>query len=122
MTALLTVPAEIIDCHARSWSMDCGYGAYVDLMKRYPLVTDAFLQLKPGYQKACLTPSLLRIAEDGCPSNPAPLLLQPVFIQALQMQVTMCYFLQSCHLCGVKWAPGWSWLLRAFKLLEFRIL
>lgn len=31
--------------------MECGYGAYVDLMKRYPLVTDAFLQLKPGYQK-----------------------------------------------------------------------
>ena len=43
-----------LECHGRSWSMNCGYGAYVDLMKRYPLVTDAFLQLKPGYRKACL--------------------------------------------------------------------
>lgn len=34
--------------------MDCGYGAYVDLMKRYPLVTQAFLQLKPGYQKVLM--------------------------------------------------------------------
>ena len=33
--------------------MECGQDAYVDLMKRYPLVTDAFLQLKPGYQKVC---------------------------------------------------------------------
>ena len=36
--------------------MDCGYGAYVDLMKRYPHVTDAFLQLKPGYQKVRSNP------------------------------------------------------------------
>ena len=34
--------------------MECGQDAYVDLMKRYPLVTDAFLQLKPGYQKVRL--------------------------------------------------------------------
>ena len=33
--------------------MECGQDAYVDLMKRYPLVTDAFLQLKSGYQKVC---------------------------------------------------------------------
>ena len=52
--------------------MDCGYGAYVDLMKRYPLVTDAFLQLKPGYQKAWLTPSLLCIAHVACHNSPAP--------------------------------------------------
>ena len=31
--------------------MECGQDAYVDLMKRYPMVTDAFLRLKPGYQK-----------------------------------------------------------------------
>ena len=31
--------------------MSCGYGPYVDLMKRYPLVTDAFLRLKEPYQK-----------------------------------------------------------------------
>ena len=54
--------------------MDCGYGAYVDLMKRYPLVTDAFLQLKPGYQKACLRPSLLCIAGFACPYRFFPLL------------------------------------------------
>ena len=47
--------------------MDCGYGAYVDLMKRYPLVTDAFLQLKPGYQKACLRPLLLCIVCHSIP-------------------------------------------------------
>ena len=31
--------------------MECGQDAYVDLMKRYFMVTDAFLRLKPGYQK-----------------------------------------------------------------------
>ncbi|KAK9915479.1 hypothetical protein WJX75_009807 [Coccomyxa subellipsoidea] len=34
----------------RSWKMSCGYGPYVDLMQQYPLVTDAFLRLKPMYQ------------------------------------------------------------------------
>ena len=47
--------------------MDCGYGAYVDLMRRYPLVTDAFLQLKPGYQKACLNPSIILHYRDCMP-------------------------------------------------------
>jgi hypothetical protein len=31
--------------------MSCGYGPYVDLMQQYPLVTDAFLCLKPMYQQ-----------------------------------------------------------------------
>lgn len=31
--------------------MSCGAGAYVDLMQRYPLVTDAFLRLDKSYQK-----------------------------------------------------------------------
>ncbi|CAL8468888.1 g8429 [Coccomyxa elongata] len=35
----------------RSWKMSCGYGPYVDLMQQYPLVTDAFLRIKPMYQK-----------------------------------------------------------------------
>lgn len=35
--------------------MECGQDAYVDLMKRYPMVTDAFLRLKPGYQKVLYT-------------------------------------------------------------------
>lgn len=39
----------------RKWSMECGQDAYVDLMKRYPMVTDAFLRLKTGYQKVRLT-------------------------------------------------------------------
>ncbi len=36
--------------------MECGQDAYVDLMKRYPMVTDAFLRLKPGYQKVITPP------------------------------------------------------------------
>jgi hypothetical protein len=35
----------------RAWKMSCGAGAYVDLMQRYPLVTDAFLRLDKSYQK-----------------------------------------------------------------------
>ena len=37
--------------------MSCGYGPYVDLMRRYSLVTDAFLRLDKPYQKvlhACI--------------------------------------------------------------------
>ena len=49
--------------------MDCGYGAYVDLMKRYPLVTQAFLQLKPGYQKVLLNicSRIHSICAQACP-------------------------------------------------------
>ncbi len=43
----------------RSWKMSCGYGPYVDLMQQYPLVTDAFLRIKPMYQKVTSTISLL---------------------------------------------------------------
>ena len=74
--------------------MDCGYGAYVDLMKRYPLVTDAFLQLKPGYQKACLRPQLLCIANAVCHSTPSFLLLQPFYILVHRVQVKVLYFLR----------------------------
>jgi len=38
-------------CYDRSFKMDCGAGEYTRLMKEYPLVVDAFLGLKPEYQK-----------------------------------------------------------------------
>mmetsp|Transcript_25712 Transcript_25712/g.43085 ORF Transcript_25712/g.43085 Transcript_25712/m.43085 type:complete len:469 (-) Transcript_25712:309-1715(-) len=38
-------------CVDRSFVMECGTGEYKRLMKEYPLVVDAFLQLKPEYQK-----------------------------------------------------------------------
>ena len=39
--------------------MSCGYGPYVALMQKYPLVSDAFLRLAPSYQKVeCLTPAI----------------------------------------------------------------
>ncbi len=41
--------------------MSCGYGPYVDLMKQYPLVTDAFLKLKPMYQPVLLSPMSLAL-------------------------------------------------------------
>jgi hypothetical protein len=36
----------------RTFTVECGYGPYVDLMRQYPLVTDLFLRLGTPYQKA----------------------------------------------------------------------
>lgn len=41
----------------RSWSMSCGYGHYIALMEKYPLVTDVFLSLDYEFQ---------RVIEDIC--------------------------------------------------------
>lgn len=34
--------------------MECGYGAYVDLMKQYPRVVAVFLGLEKQYQKVSM--------------------------------------------------------------------
>lgn len=43
--------------HDPTWSMECGSGAYIDLMKQYPLVTAVFQGLDHEYQ---------RVIEDIC--------------------------------------------------------
>jgi farnesyl-diphosphate farnesyltransferase len=37
-------------CYQRGWSMECGTGHYIDLMKNYPLVIDVFVGLEREYQ------------------------------------------------------------------------
>ena len=34
-----------------TWRMNCGYGAYIDLMKQYPLVSEVFMGLDHEYQR-----------------------------------------------------------------------
>ena len=52
----------------RSWKMSCGYGPYVALMQKYPLVTDAFLRLAPSYQKVgYLMPAIMPWASPYVP-------------------------------------------------------
>jgi len=43
--------------HDKTWSMECGDGAYIDLIKQYPLVTKVFQGLDHEYQ---------RVIEDIC--------------------------------------------------------
>lgn len=43
--------------HDKNWTMECGAGAYIDLMKQYPLVTKVFQGLDYEYQ---------RVIEDIC--------------------------------------------------------
>lgn len=37
--------------YRRGFTMDCGYGHYVRLMRRFDIVVDVFLSLDPGFQQ-----------------------------------------------------------------------
>ena len=46
--------------------MECGQGAYIDLMKQYPRVVAVFLSLEERYQKVMRVQGLRCSADSGC--------------------------------------------------------